>query len=198
MGTFYEWRTYLHQVSGWLTVFLSFTAVGFAYMNTGYTLRLNYHSISGLVTASQIPIVAILAMIAQSSRYSVTEWSTNFVRTMSDVHKYHGYVVIGLSQVTVSLGMGYYLFSAGKRGLAIGLIVGNLVLFAAVIATFEVLKQQALKDPQTKLSGEAKTITASEFDKMIKEGRMLVILEGYVLDIEPYIAFHPGGAFVLS
>ena len=97
MGTFYEWRTYLHQVSGWLMVFLSFTAVGFAYMNAGYTLRLNYHSISGLATASQIPIVAILAMIAQSSRYSPTEWSTNFVRTMSDVHKYHGYAVIGLS-----------------------------------------------------------------------------------------------------
>ena len=30
---------------------------------------------------------------------------------MSEVHKYHGYVVIGLSQVSVSLGMGYYLIN---------------------------------------------------------------------------------------
>lgn len=97
MGTFYEWRIYIHRVSGLLMVFLSLAAFGIAYINAGYKLRINYHSISGLVMASQIPIVAILALIANSMRYSVTEWSTSFVKTMSDVHKYHGYAVIGLS-----------------------------------------------------------------------------------------------------
>jgi hypothetical protein len=33
---------------------------------------------------------------------------------------------------------------------------------------------------------------------MIKEGRMLVILEGLVLDIEPFVYYHPGGSFVLE
>lgn len=55
-----------------------------------------------------------------------------------------------------------------------------------------------LDAPQIKLSSEAKSITADAFNSMIKEGRMLVILEGYVLDLEPYLSFHPGGAFVLA
>lgn len=33
---------------------------------------------------------------------------------------------------------------------------------------------------------------------MLMEGRMLVILEGMILDIEPFIYYHPGGQYVLE
>ena len=52
----------------------------------------------------------------------------------------------------MSLGMAYYLIKSGKKGLAIGLIVGNFVLFAAVIATLEVLYQLKIKEPHMKLT----------------------------------------------
>jgi hypothetical protein len=52
----------------------------------------------------------------------------------------------------VSLGMAYYLLKLGKKGLAIGSIVGNFVLFGAVIITLEVLLQIKKKEPQLKLT----------------------------------------------
>jgi hypothetical protein len=68
----------------------------------------------------------------------------------------------------VSLGMAYYLIKSGKKGLAIGLIVGNFVLFAAVIATFEVLYQLKIKEPHIKLTDlNLKQISVADFDKMV-------------------------------
>lgn len=95
--------------------------------------------------------------------------------------------------------MAYYLIKSGKKGLAIGLIVGNFVLFASVITSLEVLYQKKIKEPLIKLTDLiANHISVAEFDKMVLEGRMLMILEGFVLDIEPYLYYHPGGVFVLS
>ena len=72
-------------------------------------------------------------------RYSEVEWSVKFVKTIGDLHKYHGYIMIALSQTAISLGMLYYLFSIQKKALGIGLCVGNLGLYLGVVVTLEVL-----------------------------------------------------------
>jgi hypothetical protein len=84
----------------------------------------------------------VVAVFASTARYGLAEWDTSFVNLITSIHKYHGYAVIAISQITVSLGMAFYLTSAGNRGLAIGFSVGNAVLFAGVIATFEIIKQR--------------------------------------------------------
>ena len=111
------------------------------------------------------------------TRYASYEWDTKLVKTLSDIHKYHGYALIAISQVTVSLGMAYYLLRAGKKPLAIGLSVGNATLFAAIVTVFEILNCNKKKEPLIMLTKSDVPIYAERFTNMIKEGRKLVILE---------------------
>ena len=58
---------------------------------------------------------------------------------MTDVHKYHGYSAIFISQLAMSMGMCYFLIKQERKDMAIGLTIGNAVLFASIIATLEIL-----------------------------------------------------------
>jgi nitrate reductase gamma subunit len=76
MGTSYEWRVKLHNLSGWLTVAFAFFGFILAYINSDFKLTFNFHSIAGLVTLAQVPIVALVAMFASMKRYGTYEWDT--------------------------------------------------------------------------------------------------------------------------
>ena len=76
MGTSYEWRVKLHNLSGWLTVALAVFGFMLAYINADFKLTFNFHSIAGLVTIAQVPIVALVAMFASMARYGTYEWDT--------------------------------------------------------------------------------------------------------------------------
>jgi len=41
-------------------------------------------------------------------------------------------------------------------------------------------------------------ITVDEFNKRVKEGEMLAVLDEYVVDLYKYINEHPGGRFSLE
>lgn len=41
-------------------------------------------------------------------------------------------------------------------------------------------------------------MTAEEFDKRVKKGQQLVILNNYILDVSEYQYNHPGGNFLIS
>jgi hypothetical protein len=69
------------------------------------------------------------------------------------------------------------LLKADKKALAIGLSVGNAVLFAAVITVFEILNQKRKNDPMIMMTNSVTPIYPEQFTNLIKEGRMLVILE---------------------
>jgi len=137
-------------------------------------------------------------MGAYSLRYGYGEWNVKFVEMISSIHKWHGYGLLVLSQVAVSLGLAYYLIGLGKKGAAIGLILGNFAVVSALIAYLEIQLQTTLSAPKTALTSSDKVISKEEFIKMVREGKQLAILEGMVLDLEPFIYYHPGGMFVLQ
>lgn len=41
-------------------------------------------------------------------------------------------------------------------------------------------------------------MTLAEFDQKIAGGAQLVLFEGYVIDVQNFLQFHPGGQFVIS
>lgn len=139
MGSLYEWRMLIHQVSGMTAIVGATMAVVSQFARNGWELVVTYHSVAGLITATQIPILAGLAFATYLLRYSTDEWNVKLVLTISDIHKYHGYTILGLSQITVTMGLAYYILQWGKVGLAIGLMVGNILLVGGLIALFEIL-----------------------------------------------------------
>lgn len=197
MGTHYVGRVRLHMTSGAFMCMLTLLAALFAWSNSNFELKINYHSITGLIVVVQMPFAFVIAFGAYSTRYGFGEWNVKFVEMLSDIHKYHGYTLIGISQVAVCMGLAFYLINLGKTFAAIGFIVANLALFGAVIAWLEVNLQKTLSAPKIKLISSDKVMSQNEFLTLLKEGRMLAILEGQVLDLEPYIGYHPGGMFVL-
>ena len=43
-----------------------------------------------------------------------------------------------------------------------------------------------------------KVIPVDEFEKMVENGRKLVIIDNYVLDLGEWSGFHPGGKFTIE
>lgn len=111
MGKNYQWRLKIHQVTGWLGVIFSMLSGGAIFIYAGYKINVNYHSITGLFTLAQIPVIAAIGIIGSMARYGQAEWKVNFVQLMSDIHKYHSYAMIGLTQLTMSMGTAYYMLS---------------------------------------------------------------------------------------
>jgi hypothetical protein len=78
---------------------------------SNYSINLSYHSISGVITLMQSPLLLVVAIWSSYLRYSPNEWRVKFVKTINDIHKYHGYAAIVCSQVTISMGFAYYLIA---------------------------------------------------------------------------------------
>lgn len=76
--------------------------------------------------------------------------------------------------------------------------LGNAALFAGVIATFEILSQHNSQQPMIMMTKSEIYISPERLSYLLSQGRMLVILESQVLDVEPFTAYHPGGVFVLQ
>ena len=65
-----------------------------------------------------------------------------------------------------------------------------------MLGFFELRHRRMLmqEDPFRKIE---QSLTIEEFEEAVKNGKKYVVLDELVLDVEPFLTYHPGGRFVL-
>lgn len=83
-----------------------------------------------------------------------------------------------------------------KAGLATTLNLANFIMVFGVLIVFEIMHWRTLgqEDSFTKVQ---KSMTIKEFEDAVAAGSKYVIVDECVLDVEPFIVFHPGSKFAL-
>jgi cytochrome b involved in lipid metabolism len=66
-----------------------------------------------------------------------------------------------------------------------------------VLLVFEILHWKTLfsEDSFTKVQ---QSMTIAEFEAAVERGEKYVVLDEFVVNVESYIAFHPGGKFAIQ
>lgn len=112
------------------------------------------------------------------------------------VHKVVSYIVLIFAQVTVSAGIYSY---CNNRNIDTNLHKIQIALFFGTLLLLEVwhqlflrrnLKDVLIYDPCT-------SMTLDQFDKLLAEGRKLVILDDRIIDLDNFEQNHPGGKHLI-
>ena len=194
----FSWRQKLHTFSGvflCLTVASSFTIIlDYA---ADWVLYLNsVHTILGFTVIIMCGCVTIGGITAERMRQSESmEWKTHLILTVRKVHGLFGYSLLLLSQCAVSTGI-YKNYKFTDKSLGVTLICCNLVFYVGVLIAFEFRHRKILssKDPFNKVQ---ESMSIHDFESAVSNGRKLVLLDEFVVDLETFIGHHPGGKFVL-
>jgi hypothetical protein len=161
----------------------------FTFKQDEWEIKPGYHPAMGLtivITMSLLTIGGITArMILEKSR-----WNTVLALRIKLGHKLFGCVVMFLAQITLVLGGIAY----AERGhpLAETLVIIETIFFFVLVIAFEILFQIYRKREQP-FSEIGEVMTREDFDRRIRGGERLCILDDLVLNVETFRADHPGG-----
>jgi hypothetical protein len=169
-----------------------------AWQQRKHRLMVQYHPCTGFATFFIAIVVIIMGMVTMLKRkFIAKDWQTKNVVWWAYLHSYVAYFLIFLSQVAVTLGIAIYW--KGTLQLPYGILLCCLNFFGfwgfLIFAELRHRKILAREDPFTKVQV---SMSEKEFHMLVSQGRKLVILDEFVLDVEKYISWHPGGVFLLT
>ena len=160
------------------------------------------HSTFGIITMILVIILGILGLITlilQSNCINMN-WRTPHMILFKNLHKYLGYFLIVGSQVTLSLGLWTYYKDVVKEEdgkILIG--AANLLFFSFLITSEVIYRLWNNAEVNFEVNLHLENISKAEFaDRVYNQGRALVILDEYVLDVSEFMHKHPGGKFALK
>jgi len=127
------------------------------------------------------------------------------VEKIAKIHRWAGYVMLLVGNVTCATGIGYYFGHVMNEDSRKVLSIVSILTFVFFVMIFEAIFRVRNKfslghvaTPTTIAEGgKAKTYTPEEIDSDVKEGKPLVVFDNLVLDLNGYERVHPGGKFNL-
>lgn len=128
--------------------------------------------------------------------FSNMAWKTNIALLVRGVHSKFAYATLLASQAAIMTGILLH-FSFTQPSLGKTLVVCNLVGYCTVLGLFE-LRHRFMLRKEEPFRNADQTMTIHEFEQAVSNGRKYVVLDEHVLDVEPFLSFHPGGRFVLQ
>lgn len=116
------------------------------------------------------------------------------------MHKYYGYFIVFTVQLAVITGiMRRTHIGMNDQPKRIALVILNVIFFFGPLIFWEIRHQIRLRNPSALKSDlNLESMSRIEFDTHIANGRKLVVLDNYVLDLGEFISVHPGGKFVIN
>ena len=124
------------------------------------------------------------------------EWSQKKIHVSRKLHRKLGYFFCCFSMLIVSHGwleFGEY-YAAGFEFIGPLNLVCVLTLFFILECRFKKMKRIFVPFDKRGLN----VISEEEFEKRVKNGEHLVILDDLVLNVKEYADAHPGGSFLLT
>ena len=127
------------------------------------------------------------------------EWNTSAIILARRIHRYMAITFWGLSMITMSVGMLFYInkLPVGEGDQYKYLIPLNIALMLGIAAIFELYYQHVKKKEDTLVYPNL-NISEADFEQRIKNGERLMVLDNMVLDVSSFAYSHPGGQFLID
>jgi Cytochrome b5-like Heme/Steroid binding domain/Eukaryotic cytochrome b561 len=195
----FKWSKRIHMISGSLLCASVITGFMFIFkVVLGGEIDLDsVHTILGNLVVLTGTLVTLGGFLTQFVLgFSNMQWKTNVALLIRGTHSKFAYATLLVSQAAIMTGV-FLHFSFTNPQLARTLVTCNLGAYITVLGLFEACYRLMLskEDPFRKVD---QSMTIAEFEEAVKAGKKYVVLDEYVLDVEPFLAYHPGGKFVLS
>jgi hypothetical protein len=138
-------------------------------------------------------MVTLGGLVVELTRRSNSlDWKTSILLTLRKIHVYFGYFVLLIAQTAVTTGIYLHYNYISEHSLGLTLAVCNGVFFFFVLAILEIRHRKFLAGEES-FSKVQKSMMIHEFEEAVARGDQLVILDEFVLDVAPFIKYHPGG-----
>lgn len=190
-----DWNQQIHAVMGWMITIVTLWSGISAMIHKEFDFGNGLHDKFGIILVLGILFVSFSGVYAFISKAEI-KWNTNGVLGARKIHRRLGLVFFILSFLALTTGLGHFLNQEKNKKYkflfpihAIGMLlitIGNEVLF------------RWKRKQEDKLVAPDRIITEDEFEKMVKDGQKLCILDDIVLNLETYADMHPGGAFLIN
>jgi len=114
-------------------------------------------------------------------------------------HKYFGYFILGFGWFSCAFGFNFWVKRYGYTQADFGYVFIPTFFVPVILAiTNKVIQGRREKTVRDYEPAGTQIISMNMFESQVKAGKMLVILDDMVLDLEPFLVRHPGGAYVFK
>lgn len=183
----YMWRYFfwVHSVCGSLVLILNFGTSYYAIHSFRYQFLHRY-----VHTWVVIPLMFLLFLIVFHGIYTkqvqyTNKWNTRGLLDNRAWHRWTGYIFIHIGHWGIFTGGGIR-----QTLTTVFWFYGILFLFE-IWHQFDRRREIPFKTPPTKISH-------AQFMEMVESGHKVAVIDDLVVDMEKYLFYHPGGAFVLT
>ena len=194
---------YLHALLGY---FILIVTIIFAAKITAFNPTESIHNALG----SLCVIVTIIGSLSGTFTAGLMRayngdkpWSEKEkVERVAKIHRYFGYFMLFLGNVTIMTGVGHYfgdrLQGDERKVLGIFSCAVFIVLVTICEFFFRIRNNYSMRWVPTPTTGKkSKLFTPEEIDAEVRSGTKLVIFDNLVLNLNGYERIHPGGKFRL-
>jgi hypothetical protein len=187
----------VHGVAGLLILVITIGMISAVFSQVGFQLD-NTHTIFGWIILIIGIFTAVGGIFANRIKLT-TQWNTAFVMRVRTIHRSFAYLVLLASLATLTLGI--VLFTTyhkeyNQYEILAWINLGFIAMAAILLEFFHRRNKYGKEDPF--ITKSKPLMTPVEFEKKIKEGKKLHILDNMVLDLSEYMDQHPGGKFLLE
>ncbi|CDW75650.1 cytochrome b5-like heme steroid binding domain containing protein [Stylonychia lemnae] len=184
-----RWSIWIHIISGWLILLATFIMSLLAIAREEWEVKHDFHTILGTIVLAYVGFVNISGFITKQ------KWLKKL--PMRDIHKFSGFLIIIISQVAIISGVFSYSEQFLEEDERSPLGIVQIVIFFFFWIALEIRYQFMIRS-KVSSSDRYRLVTMKEFNRLIQEGRKLVILDDLIIDVAKYIFDHPGGPQVLD
>ena len=200
-----RWFGYLTNKSNYIHAFFGYSIVILTVYATASILAINgwkttgLHNNLGLICSIGLLVFALTGTTTFILRLKL-EWNTWIIKIARRVHKYLALVFWAFSLFTMTMGMILYIYdrlSPLETPTYSYFVWLNIIVMVGITLSLELFYQWNWRQEDS-WNYPKLAMSEDEFEKRVKEGQKLVVLDNMVLDIGGYAYAHPGGAFLIN
>lgn len=184
-GYMWRWFFWIHSICGTLVFVLNFGTSYWAWYSFGYVFLFRYpHSYVAFILMWLLIFIVLHGIFTKQRQYT-NKWGTKNLLVNRAWHRWSGYIFIHLGH--------WGIWTGGGPDQTLCTIVWfyGLILLFEIWHQFDRRKEIPFRTPPTKISHH-------QFMEMVESGHQVAVIDDLVVDMEKYLFYHPGGAFVLT
>lgn len=194
----WRWRQIMHSLLGLLSLAVTLAGAFVILQASSWKMSWkSWHPAFGFVTLVLAVLLSLGGMNASLQRMIQKDWTTAVMLRYAKMHGIFGYFLIFFSQITVALGIFAIMNGSNNTTKTYGLFIGNVLFFFGGVMIGECYRRSVLSEEDL-WKAQPETMSRATFKGRLERGHKLCVLDDMIIDVEPFIRWHPGGKFVIN
>lgn len=195
-GTYWKYYKLTHILNGFYMVLMAIVSGYDALDHANWEITWNYHGYLGVPAFIGIGALS-MGGTASNLLLGNLKRQTKSALALKWIHGTCSTLLLIQGTFAIATGIYYYRIHP-KHQYDFPYEVLHLATQIGIVAYLEIRYRNSLKEEEPFDNKKAAPISLEEFNKRVKAGEKLVILDDMVIDVSDYMDHHPGGRFSLE